>query len=340
MPTIDADCHVLETERTWEYMGPSERPYKPLTVTSATPDSQKVFWLVDGRLHARSDNVGTDTPEAAREMANIAARLRHMDELNVDVQVLYPTIFLRPMSRRPEVDLAVCRSYNRWLADIWAQGQKRLPWAVVPPLLNMDQALEELRFGRDHGACAVFMRGVEEQGRICDSYFYPLYAEASRLNLAIGVHSGIGQFAIHDFFDQETGFCKFKQIVIGAFHSLAMSDVPTRFPDLRIGFIEVASQWIPHALHDLAIRFRRRGQAMAKDLLRENRFYVSCQTDDDLDWVVRYAGEDNLLIGSDYGHADTSSELEALRHLKEEGKVAPRVIDKILDDNPRAFYGL
>ena len=340
MPTIDADCHVLETDRTWAYMGASERQYQPQTVASVTPEGRKEFWLIDGRLHPRSDNVGKDTPEEAREMANIDARLRHMDELDVDTQVLYPTVFLRPISRRPEVDLAVCRSYNRWLADIWAHSRGRLRWAVVPPLLNMEQALEELRFGHAHGACAVFMRGLEDQGRICDAYFHPLYREAARLNLAIGVHSGIGHFEIHDFFAQEAGFCKFKLIVIGAFHSLALSDVPTLFPDLRIGIIEVSAQWIPHALHDLASRFRRRGRTMPEDLLREYRFYVACQTDDDLDVVLSYAGQDNLIIGSDYGHADTSSELEALRNLKRQGKVPARVIDNILDDNPRAFYGL
>ena len=67
---------------------------------------------------------------------------------------------------------------------------------------------------------------------------------------------------------------------------------------------------------------------------------MACQTDDDLPYVLQYSGEDNLVIGSDYGHADTSSELEALRHLKQQGKLSAQVIDKILDDNARALYGL
>jgi predicted TIM-barrel fold metal-dependent hydrolase len=46
------------------------------------------------------------------------------------------------------------------------------------------------------------------------------------------------------------------------------------------------------------------------------------------------------VIGSDYGHADTASELEALRTLKQRGEVDAGVINKILDDNPRALYGL
>ena len=43
---------------------------------------------------------------------------------------------------------------------------------------------------------------------------------------------------------------------------------------------------------------------------------------------------------SDYGHADTSTELEALRNLPKTSPLEPRVIKKILEDNPKALYGL
>lgn len=56
--------------------------------------------------------------------------------------------------------------------------------------------------------------------------------------------------------------------------------------------------------------------------------------------MLKYSGEDNNVIGSDYGHADTSSEIEALRNLKNKGELKPDVIDKILYDNPKALYNL
>jgi len=34
MPTIDADAHVLETERTWDYMEESDRELRPRVVSS------------------------------------------------------------------------------------------------------------------------------------------------------------------------------------------------------------------------------------------------------------------------------------------------------------------
>ena len=74
--------------------------------------------------------------------------------------------------------------------------------------------------------------------------------------------------------------------------------------------------------------------------MRDNRLYVACQTDDDLSYVLKYSGEDNLVIGTDYGHSDTSSEIEALRRLRDNSDVSSEVLDKILYDNARALYGL
>jgi predicted TIM-barrel fold metal-dependent hydrolase len=79
---------------------------------------------------------------------------------------------------------------------------------------------------------------------------------------------------------------------------------------------------------------------VARNIIRENHIHVACQTDDDLPYVLKYAGEENIVIGSDYGHNDTSSEIEALRLLKKKGEVEPRIIDKILYDNAKALYGL
>ena len=56
--------------------------------------------------------------------------------------------------------------------------------------------------------------------------------------------------------------------------------------------------------------------------------------------MLKYAGEDNIVIGTDYGHQDQSSEIEALRIIRDRGDVAPEVVDKILGANAIALYGL
>jgi predicted TIM-barrel fold metal-dependent hydrolase len=342
MAVIDSDAHVLETDRTWDYMLESERPLKPKIV--ATPEDESSggeSWFIDGIYLGKARNVGHDTSRESREMDDIQARLKHMDGLGVDVQVLYPTIFLRPYTKRTEVELALTRSYNRWLVDIWQRATERLRWTAVLPLLTMDKALEEARFAKENGACGIFIRGLEGDKRLSDSYFFPLYDEAAKLGLPICVHSATGSFAVHDFFLDECGFSKFKLAVVSSFHSLIFNEIPDRFSKTKFAFIEVSSQWVPYAIHDFARRLERRGRKVDKrDVLRRNRIYVACQTDDDLAYVLKYSGEDHLVIGTDYGHNDTSSEILALRKLKEDGSVPPEVVHKILDDNARALYGL
>jgi predicted TIM-barrel fold metal-dependent hydrolase len=68
--------------------------------------------------------------------------------------------------------------------------------------------------------------------------------------------------------------------------------------------------------------------------------YVSCETDDDLAYVIKYAGENNLVIGTDYGHNDQSTEIDALRNLKDNGGLGADQYRKIVDDNARALWGL
>jgi predicted TIM-barrel fold metal-dependent hydrolase len=55
---------------------------------------------------------------------------------------------------------------------------------------------------------------------------------------------------------------------------------------------------------------------------------------------VREAGEDCLVIGTDYGHTDTSSDVDAIKIFKDRPDVSPEVKQKILSDNARALYGL
>src|SRR3989338_9023642 len=115
------------------------------------------------------------TPREAREMENVPARLKHMDELGIDVQVLYPTIFIEQVTDKPEWEIPICKGYNRWLADIYRQGRGRLRWICVLPLLDMSASLEELQFCQQNGARAGFIRGLERPPLLPHPSFFPLY---------------------------------------------------------------------------------------------------------------------------------------------------------------------
>ena len=349
MGAIDADAHVIECERTFDFLEPEFERYRPLVVRTTEPRrtvasqvglAQREFWYIDNRMQPKEGNIGADTAKGAREMEDIAGRLRHMDALGIEIQVLYPTVFLRPWTQTPEVEYALCRCYNRWLADIWKQAPDRLRWAVMPHLLTMDRVRAELEFGKANGACGVYLHGIEHDWPLYSERFFPLYEMAEALGLPVCFHAGNNSFLLEGMYREDSGFAKAKLPLVATFHQLLFKNIPARFPGLRWAFVEVSAQWIPYALNDLAIRFRRRGEEMSPTVMADNNIWVACQVTDDLDYVVRYAGETQLVVGTDYGHADTSTEIEAMRKLGADGKVPPHIAAKILEDNARALYGL
>ena len=160
MPIIDADTHIDETEATWEYLREFEQEYKPITQYPSRVDPSKNptrYWLVDGHRQMRfvRDDNNTRTTVETRELLDVQKRLRDMDAMGTEVQVLYPTLFLMEATERPEVSTALRRSYNRWLADRCAESHGRLRWVCLPPLMNMDETIKELQFAKDHGACGI-----------------------------------------------------------------------------------------------------------------------------------------------------------------------------------------
>lgn len=349
MPTIDADAHVLETEYTWSFMEGADKRFAPEILrheggggAGNTGNVQRESWVVDSRVLPKQKNLGTDTPADSREMRDVELRLGHMDELGIDIQVLYPSIFLRPLTDRVDIDLALATSYNRWLAEIWRKGRGRLLWAVVPPLLSpLETIADELKWAKDNGACAVFVRPLEHDRRATDPYFFPLFELIEGLDLAVGMHSSNGSLTVQEIYrDEFFGFGRVKSLMMAAFHSWIMEGMGARFPALRIGFIEAGCSWLPYVLGDI----RRRHEMMDKEFtatpLADNRIFVTGETHEDLAYVVGRFGADNLLVGTDYGHSDVTTQIAALSQLANDCGLAPEAVHKMLDDNPRRLYGL
>ena len=61
---------------------------------------------------------------------------------------------------------------------------------------------------------------------------------------------------------------------------------------------------------------------------------------EDLPYILSYAGEDNLVVGTDYGHTGQSTQIDAMRRLADRGDIEPRIIDKLLRRNPATLYGI
>jgi predicted TIM-barrel fold metal-dependent hydrolase len=359
---IDADTHIDETEQTWEYMTDADLPFKPTTTYPSNPDPALPparYWLIDDKRQVRfirSDKDSGTTVET-RELLDVEARLRHMDELGTDIQVIYPTLFLMAATERPEVDTALRRSYNRWLAERCGQSGGRLRWVCMPPLHNMDEALAEIRWAKDHGACGVLKKGDREAGKYpAHPFFEPFYAEAERLDLPICIHTGSGVPDYSPAREFSHGqFMRTKAAAINGVLGLILHKVPAKFPKLRIGCIEAGSMWAPFVAYDLRRQQYRLSDRSDKGVLgvprvdlsdnvfKQNRVYITRQVDEDLPYILKCVGEDNLMIGSDYTHRDPSMELgfrKILQQRAEAGDIPLSAVQKILYENPKTFYGL
>lgn len=357
---IDADAHVVESAHTWDYMDPSEKQYRPIPLETREEAGMKLqFWVIDGKvrgfrfpafspeeLEKRSQQVGRKFADAqeSRELDNVDLRLEHMDATGVDVQVLHNTMFIESATDRAAVEVALCKSWNRWLADIWRQGKGRLRWSCMAPTLSLPDALDQIRYAKEHGACAVLMRPVEGNRLLADSYFYPIYDEASRLDMAIAIHIANGNAWLCDLYRHPVGIAstlhRFRIPTVAAFNDIALSEIPLQFPKLRWGFIEASAQWLPWVMLEAKKRFQTLGRPWPDNFTNAYRMFVTCENSDDLPYIVQQAGEDCLVIGTDYGHTDTSSDVDAIKVFKARTDLAPEVKHKILSDNARALYGL
>jgi predicted TIM-barrel fold metal-dependent hydrolase len=341
MQVIDCDTHCFETAETWDYIDPAMRANRPQAATAEVAEGrQRKLWLVDGRQVGRGGNDSPGVTPAMRELRDIPARIRHMDEMGVDTQVIYPSFFLHAVTQRPDVEVALCRAYNRWMGEVTSGYRERLRWVVVPPLLDIDAALVEIEEAKKNGAVGIFMRGFEGSYYLFDPYFDRFYAKAQELDLAICVHAGQGNPVVGDI-QAKNFFMMLVLPIISAAQQLLIGGVPQKFPGLRFGFFEAGSNWVPFVLQQARKSATARGKyPWPENPIPDSRFYVCCESDDDLGYVTNFTGPSNLVIGTDYGHTDNAAEIDALKKLRDRAPVAPQVIDDILGANAQVLYAL
>jgi predicted TIM-barrel fold metal-dependent hydrolase len=320
---------------------------------------RNTFWLIDGNIFPKpagrgsynlmtpslpgqeSERGGVTIP--CRELTDIEARLADMDRLGIETQVVYPTLFLIYLTDDVSLEIALCKAYNRWLAEAWSKSRNRLRWVAVLPLRVIDASIEEMRTAKRNGAVGLFFRGIEGRLTLDNPHFFPVYEEASRLELPICIHTGSGAPSLLALFDTERNstFAHNRILPLIAFRDLVANKIPELFPTLRFGFIESSAGWIPYLIHVLRRLLRERWKfASSAELFREYRLYVACEADEDIPYIAKYAGEDHILIGSDYGHNDPSKEPQLVATMRTRQDTPGDLIEKILCENPRRFYGL
>lgn len=341
MAYIDADAHVFECRETWNHFDPGEREY--------APSAGETAWQVED-FTVNPDYVPRDDdyalyPEGTQNLTDIPGRLAHMDEMQVDVQVLFSTFWLMHDLTDPVREAAMYRSWNRWMAERCGESGGRLRWLCQAPLRDPARTREELSFAKEHGAVGVETVGNRYGLPLGNAWFWPLYEQLQELDMVLAVHVGSSNRIYFRF--PQAFYYNHILPVPGAFHNLIATEVPEKFPRLKVAFCEAGSSWVPHALSE---KFRTNDRASARvwgdwrararDYLSRSNLYVSCLLDDDFTYLAQYIGSDRMMIGSDYGHIDAGTDPDALRLVAARDDLPADLQAALVNDNARRCYGI
>lgn len=361
MGFIDADCHGIETgTHTWEHFDPKEQEYAP---------PKEGPWMFEGGVHekglsaeqrkrreaeliARGLGVTVEFnnkfyPPGCFDLSNVEARMKHMDQLGCDVQIVFSNFWLIDPVQDPVREAAMARSWNRWAAEGTAPSKGRIKWMIKVPGRVMNRAFEELEFGAKHGAAGIELSGYKYNIAPGHPYWYPLYERAQDLNLCVAFHIGASQ---QDYApNPKDTFYRTQARVPGAMASMLAYDVPKKFPKLRTAYIEAGTQWLPQVCSTM---FRGKSDAsqramgndwrkMAKEYLAEtDNMWAAAYMDDDIQHNADVAGWDRMMLGTDYTHLDIGSDPDGLRITARRKDLPHELKVKMLDINPRRCYGI
>jgi uncharacterized protein len=144
-----------------------------------------------------------------------------------------------------------------------------------------------------------------------------------------------------DIFDASTNFYSAILPVTIGFHSILTSSAFEKIPNLRFAFLEAGCGWVPYLIRQVRRdKARRKVAGDAVDYFKEGRVFVTCEADEDINSVVELIGEDSFVLGSDYPHGDPSRQEDMVAEFRERKDLSPRMVEKMLSNNPQRLYGL
>jgi len=287
-PVVDADSHKCENPLVFVDFIPSHLRNRIAFVRDRYGEQR--FRILDRnprtgtndliRMFLQPEGFGKGTFRPYHEETTIGGlfnrvRLEHMNREGIDHQVIYGSVMLA-FSSLVDAELAagLCRAYNDYIVEDCAGFSGRLHPVAVLPLQDPREAVREMRrcvdklgmhgvsiapnMPQPHPAAPDSFPDVRVPKPISHPDFFPLFEEAQRLGIAIGVHGapGVGLAAGNaDYLDTFTLVHVFANRALQqmAIAKLIFDGVLEAFPRLRFGFLEAGAGWIPdffHALHE------------------------------------------------------------------------------------------
>ena len=335
---IDGDGHIEEHDiEIWEYLD------APIKNGIKDGPNFPFFPTLDGyqRDYFRAATGGHPGYVGADEWISF------MDETRIESTVLYPTAGLSVgMIQDPDWAILMCRAYNDWFRDRYSRKSARLRGVALLPLQDVDEAGKELR------------RSVTELGMVAamlpansadmglrkplgDKDFWPIYAEAQRLNCPLAVHGAPSLGLGTNFLNRtEAVLLEHPLAQIIQASSMLMSGMFDEFPTLRVAYLEADTGWMPYLVDRLTGRARE-GVTDPIDVLTSGRVFLSCQSGErSLRYAIDRFGPEVVLYASDYWHETPAEIVEDIEILRSRADLSEDEKRNIFRNNTIRFYEL
>jgi predicted TIM-barrel fold metal-dependent hydrolase len=243
----------------------------------------------------------------AYDSPELAKRIKEMDEVGLDLQLVCQGAGVYADQLPPDQALEVVRQSNDILAERIAPHKDRLFGVTALSLKNIDASVKELeRTAQKNFRAVLLYPHVDGEMLVDTPAMDPIFAKISELNLPIFLHgAGTAQspslkrledggagVAYAVLSDGEVAECCLRMIASGLFD---------RYPNLRI-VIRSSGGGLPLLLHRFFWKHKGpQGEKRYSDIFLDH-FLIDCASSDarTLAFLIDKMGENNIVFGSDY----------------------------------------
>jgi len=335
---VDCDGHVMENMD--ELVKCVGEPFK----TTGHMNPRRMLPSLD-RFHTprlEERKPGTFDPSVGPEKW-----VQFLDKAGLEYSALYPTEGLAyGQINFPPWAIAYAKAYNDWLHDKYLKFNSRLKGIALIPLQDVPSAVIELRRAvRDLGMVGAMLPSNGLSRHLSAKEFWPVYQEAEQLGCALAVHGGCyGDLGFNSYtvFPATRALGMPVPLAIAA-TGMIVDGVFDQFPNLRVGFLEGGTSWIPMVIDRLERELEYGGLRIKRnpeEYFKSGKVFVSCEGNEKaLAYAIDRVGPDPFMFASDFPHEiaidncmEEIDEIVERKDLREEHKAA------ILGDNARRFY--
>jgi len=260
-------------------------------------------------------------------------RSRALDLLGFGAQLVFTTTYLDPLrdfDTNAEVHLAyaMAQGHNRGIVDFCSVDPRLLPVCYVP-FCDIDRAVQMTKEAIELGAAALKIASHPPRHHSPSHIgFDGVWAQAQEAGVPIVFHVGGEQVMnpvyknnglppVPDFHGGDTNFTSVSYLAIPyapmqTLGTLIFDGVLDRFPNLKIGLIELGAAWLPGLLRSMdsaAEAFRRNEERLQKLSLLPSEFVrrqvrATPYPHEPADWIVEHTGVEVPMFSSDYPHVE------------------------------------